>query len=151
MRIKSNHFNQQQCSSANVTFWVGEDERLATDADCLTVVCTRRWMWCCELTQPPRGRSKIHNSWCGVRTGAGQVTALVFFDQKPTFQIYLTWRVVKFLCSHKATLLARHTASDSTTHMSKNFVFPGRKYRYSLFKGEHVNVCENLILNSFYL
>lgn len=24
MRIKSNHFNQQQCSSVNVTFWVWE-------------------------------------------------------------------------------------------------------------------------------
>lgn len=90
MRIKSNHLNQQQCSSTNVTFWVGEDECLATDAEILSLLYVFGGR-CDSMNQDKkaRGVSKIYDSWCGMGTGAGWDSAPVCFDRNPALQIHL--------------------------------------------------------------
>lgn len=88
--MKSNHLNQRQCSSTNVTFWVGEDECLATDAEILSLLYAFGGR-CDSMNQDKKARvvSKIYNSRCGMGSGTGRDSAPVCFDQNPVLQIHL--------------------------------------------------------------
>lgn len=76
--MKCNHLNQMQC--ANVTFWVGEDECLATDAEILSSLYVFGGR-CDSTNQDKKARvmSKIYNSWCVMGTDTGQDSALFLF------------------------------------------------------------------------